>query len=165
MVKEIETAVEAYERGAINRRQLIAGLGAVVAMAMHGSRTASADGSTSTFRSVGLNHIALRVPDVAKARDFYVEHLGCRVLRDGERNCFLGCGANNFIALFRSDTAKVDHYCFTVEGFDPSTAVETLRSAGIEPERHDDRVYFDDLNGITVQLASEWGDYPGGRPT
>ena len=114
--------------------------------------------------STGLNHVALRVPNVPRARDFYVKHMGLSVMREDDRICFLGCGGNQFVALFRSEQAGLHHYCYTVDAFDPARAVEALRSAGLEAERHQDRVYFGDLDGLTVQVSGQWDDYPGPRP-
>ena len=163
MYKEIGQMVEAYEAGKLSRRQLIGGLGAVVTAAMAGAPSTPAGEGASTFKSTGLSHIALRVTDIPRSRDFYVRHFGHRVLRESSRNCFLGCGENNFVALFRSESGGLDHYCYTIEGYEPGRAMETLRSVGLSPERHVDRVYFKDPDGLTVQISSEWGDYPGGR--
>ncbi len=108
---EVTKLVNQFESGQINRRQLVAGLGSLVALLSthqptHGAETAS------TYEAVELNHIALRVTYLLRIRDFYKKHLGMTVVRDGgERNCFLTCGKKNFVALFRSDKAGMDHYC------------------------------------------------------
>jgi catechol 2,3-dioxygenase-like lactoylglutathione lyase family enzyme len=165
MLPEIDRAVRAYEAGRISRRELIATLGAVVTATLAASSVPSrAQEPESTFRSVGLNHVALRVTDVDRSRQFYVKHLGLRVLRTGGNVCFLACGANNFVALFQSPTPGLDHYCYTIGRYEPDAVMERLRSAALAPERHEDRVYFADPDGLTVQLSGEWDDYPGGRP-
>ncbi|HXV74826.1 MAG TPA: VOC family protein [Candidatus Polarisedimenticolaceae bacterium] len=165
MVPEIDRAVRDYEAGRISRRELVGTLCAVVTAAVAGASAPSpADEPRSTFRSVGLNHVALRVTDIERSRRFYVEHLGLRVMRESESNCFLACGANHFVALFRASAAGLDHYCYTIDGYEAGAVMERLRAAGLAPERHDDRVYFDDPDGLTVQLSGEWDDYPGGRP-
>lgn len=158
----IERMVGAFESGRIGRRDLLAGLGALVASAL--AQSAGAAGAGSTFRATGLSHVALRVTDIARSRDFYLRHLGARVLRESESNCFLGCGGSNFVALFRSAQAGLDHYCYTIDAYDAGRAVEALRAAGLNPERHADRVYFDDPDGLTVQVTGEWDDFPGPRP-
>jgi catechol 2,3-dioxygenase-like lactoylglutathione lyase family enzyme len=163
MSKQIEILVDAYSRGHLNRRQLLSSLGMLVAAAAAGGPKVAGAAEASTFKSRGLNHIALRVTDIGRSRDFYMRHFGVEVLRQGPSNCFLGVGGNNFVALFRSDTPGMDHYCYTIEGYDPDAAVETLKAAGFIPRRAEDRVYFDDPDGLEVQIASEWGDYPGTR--
>ena len=166
MLREIDEVVRAYDAGRLSRRELVGWLGAAVASAVAGSAAAaqSAAPPQSTFRSVGLNHIALRVTDIARSRDFYAKHLGLTVLSENRSVCFMACGANNFVALFRRDAAGLDHYCYTIDDFVPARVVERLRVAGLAPERHEDRVYFDDPDGLQVQLSGEWDDYPGRRP-
>jgi catechol 2,3-dioxygenase-like lactoylglutathione lyase family enzyme len=170
MLREIEEVVRAYEAGRLSRRELVGWLGAVVASAMASSAAGDAAAQTaapaasSTFRSVGLNHIALRVTDIPRARDFYAKHLGLTVLDENPSICFMACGGNNFVALFRSKTAGLDHYCYTIDDYVPDRVVERLRAASLAPERHEDRVYFNDADGLQVQLSGEWDDYPGGRP-
>lgn len=164
MNQQLETLVDAYTAGRVSRRQLLAGLGTMVAAATLAGRGNAAGTSQSTFKSQGLNHIALRVTDVDRSRDFYMKHFGVRVLQQSSRNCFLGVGENNFVALFQSDTAGMDHYCYTIADYDPDACVRTLEAEGLKPRRTSDRVYFDDPDGLEVQIASQWGDYPGPRP-
>ncbi len=168
MLNNIEGMVQGFENGRVTRRQLIAGLSALMmsALAVPGKAFPASDPkpSGSTLHSVGLNHVALHVPDVARSRAFYQKHLGLGVLRSGDRNSFLSCGGNHFLGLFRAQKAGLGHYCYTVADYDAGTTVTQLEQVGLKPERHEDRVYFDDLDGITVQITGEWDDYPGPRP-
>ena len=161
MKATIEGTLDALQAGKISRREAVLRLGAVVLAVAGASRTAAVttDASGPTFDAVGLNHLALRVTDVARSRDFYLEHLGLKVVSESETNCFLGCG-KNFVALFRSDKAGMDHYCYTVPDYSAGDVVERLKAADLKPERHADRVYFDDPDGLTVQLAGN-DHWPG----
>src|SRR5437867_11622372 len=82
----VASLLESYERGKVSRRQLIQRLAAIAASA----HTVPAFGST--FQGVGLNHIAVRVTNVQRSRDFYQKHLGTPVIHESETNCFLGLG-------------------------------------------------------------------------
>ena len=116
---------------------------------------------TGTFRARGLNHIALRVTDVNRSREFYEKHLDLDLIRqNGETNCFLGCG-DNFVALFRSGTAGLDHYCYTIDGFDATRTMKVLQDANLKPVRRENRVYFDDPDGLTVQVSGKRDAWPG----
>jgi len=157
MEREVSELVANYEAGRISRRSLIKHVSALAA-AVAGSATFSRDcaAADSTFKATSLNHIALRVTDVTRSRDFYMKHLGLTVARDGgTSNSFLNFG-NNFVALFRGDTPGLDHYCYSVENYDVSDAVEKLKAAGLTPRqpRGTGRVYFPDPDGLTVQLAA-----------
>lgn len=151
--------VAQFERGAISRRQLasrLLGLGATLAVA----RSADA-ADPSTFRATGLDHIALDVRDVARSRDFYAKHLGLDVIRDGgANNCFLGSGQTFFLTLFRGEKPGLNHYSYAIDGFDPDIAEAKLRAAGLKVRRGSGRIYFDDPDGIEVQVS---GSGPAAR--
>lgn len=156
MLEALETTLREFEDGRIGRRQAMARLGALVAVVASGAGAAAqpAKEDEPTFRATALNHVALRVEDVARARDFYRRHLGLKVSSDNAPvNCFMNVGGN-FLALFRGEEPGLDHYCYTVPGYDAADAVERLRAAGLEPRRTANRVYFDDADGLTVQLSA-----------
>lgn len=156
MESEVSRLVQRFETGKIDRRQLVAGLGSLVALVSMG-QTAQAQEPNSTFEATELNHIALRVTDVLRSREFYKQHLGMTVIRDGgERNCFMSCGKNNFVALFKGEAASMDHYCYSIKDFDVGKAEAKLKAEGVEPRvvRDAGRIYFPDPDGLTVQLAA-----------
>jgi catechol 2,3-dioxygenase-like lactoylglutathione lyase family enzyme len=150
-----EALIEAFERGLLSRRQLasrLLGLGAALAVTA-GSAEAS-PGDVATFEATGLNHIALNVASVPKSRDWYIKHLGLKVVRDGgEDNCFLGGGNDFCLTLFKGDKSGLNHYCYTIKEFNPDRAEEKLKAAGLKPRREGDRLYFPDIDGIEVQVA------------
>jgi catechol 2,3-dioxygenase-like lactoylglutathione lyase family enzyme len=135
---------------------LIAHLAALAAAGPVASPRAAAQESASTFKATSLNHVALRVTNVQRSRDFYVKHLGMTVSRDGATSCFMTCG-NNFVALFRGSEPSMDHYCYAVENYEVKDAVAKLEAEGLNPDNPSGtgRVYFKDPDGLTVQLAAE----------
>jgi catechol 2,3-dioxygenase-like lactoylglutathione lyase family enzyme len=151
MEKEISGLVGDFEQGRISRRQLVAWLAVLAAGAGGGQASAQ---NRSTFESTGLNHIALRVTDVARSRDFYVEHLGLEVSSESlPGNAFLNCG-DNFVALFRGGEPGLHHYCYTIEDYDQQEAAAKLRAVNLKPSLQGGRIYFPDPDGISVQLAA-----------
>lgn len=156
MIKTIEKTLVDLETGAVTRREAVARLGALVAVlsGIVGTSASAEEPGSSTFIAKGLNHIALDVTDVARSRDFYKKHLGMEVLDESSSNCFMSCGPDNFVALFKSDKAGLDHYCYTIDDYDPADVVARLKNAGLVPSRRENRVYFDDPDGLTVQLAA-----------
>ncbi len=148
----IERLLSRYEAGGLTRRQLVQGLTALGLGTFSGG--ARAQSTPSTVRAVGLNHIALYVTDIPRARDFYVRHLGLEVTSESAGTCFLRCGEDNFVALFRADKPGLSHYCYSIPGYTVEKAAEALRDVGIEPRVRGQRVYFDDADGLEVQLAA-----------
>lgn len=145
MERMISNMLQQYERGQLDRRQLVQSLAAVF--------LASANARGSTFEGVGINHIALRVTNVQRSRDFYQKHFGMPVLSESEGNCFLGLG-KNFLTLFRSQAAGLDHYCIGIEGYTPNAVLAELKRQGLNPWRTADRIYFPDPDGLTVQVSA-----------
>ena len=153
MESELSKIVEQYEKGHISRRELVSSLAGAVTMAATASTAGVADTGASTFKAEGLHHIALSVSDVARSRDFYVEHLGLKVSSEWlPNNCFLDCGPN-FVALFRSSTPGMHHYSYAIPDYNQRTAAEKLRAVDIEPTLQENRIYFDDPDGLVVQLS------------
>ena len=148
MQQIISRMLESYEHGRLGRRQLIQGLAAITA----GSASPA---SESTFQGMALNHIAIRVTDVQRSRDFYQKHFGLPVIHEAEKNCFLGLG-KNFLTPFQNQAPGLDHSCIAIQGFSPDAVMEELKRQGLKPSRPSgsDRVYFPDPDGLTVQVSS-----------
>lgn len=163
---------DAYDDGAVSRRHLIACIAGFATAAATGPAALAtiwqhAEGETksdepkkdkpkvisSSFKAIDVNHVALSVTDVARSRDWYVRHLGLKVASESRSNCFLRCSTQNFLALFAAKKGGLNHYCFAVENYDADEAVKKLKAAGLEARRRSDRVYFDDPDGIEVQVA------------
>ena len=149
MKQTISDMLESYELGKVSRRQLIQGL-AVIAGAAYPAHAA-----TSTFQGVGLNHVAIRVTNVQRSRDFYQKQFRAPVIHESRSDCFLGLG-KNFLTLFQNPNPGLDHFCVAIESFSADGAMEELKREGLNPTRPEgtDRVYFPDPDGLTVQVSS-----------
>lgn len=107
----------------------------------------------STFRTQAVNHVALRVTDLARSRDFYKEHFGAVVLSESDSACFLEVGGGDFIAIFPSAEPFIEHFCLTVDDYQPDEAAARLEANGLTVHRVADRVFFYDPDGLLVQLS------------
>lgn len=165
MIEAAERLLDSYAAGRMNRREAaLRLLGLALTPIGTSAALRAVEPGGPTFQATGLNHLGLRVTDVARSRDFYLEHLGVSVIRDrAPGNCFLRVG-DNYMGLFRSGTPAMDHFCLTVEGYEAGDAMAKLEAAGLSPRRQEDRVYFDDPDGLEVQLDSRFGSWPGPAP-
>ena len=145
----ISKVLRSYEQGKLSRRQLIQGLAALAAA------TEAARGAGSTFKGIALNHIAIRVTNVQRSRDFYQKHFGMPVLHEEKANCFLGLG-KNFLTLFENQKPGLDHFCIAIEDFEADAIMNELGRQGLKPRRPSgtDRIYFPDPDELEVQLSS-----------
>lgn len=157
MQDSIDRMIHDFEQGRLTRRQLLvyltgmmaAGVSARVGAAQPVAATPSP--ASPTFQATDLNHIALSVRDVARSATWYQQHLGLRPM--GSQG-FLTTG-KGWLALFRGDKPGLHHYCYSIADYDPESAMERLKAAGLAPERRGNRVYFDDPDGIEVQVAMQ----------
>lgn len=109
----------------------------------------------SILQAVDVNHLALRVSDIDRSVSWYQALMGLDVIQRSATSAFLGLG-DNFLALFqRASGGGADHFCFSIEDYEPAAVQARLASHGIESTRRADRIYFRDLNGLTVQVSAE----------
>ena len=121
----------------------------------------------------GLSHLGLRVTNLARARRFYVDTLGCQLVRETERAVFVNV-SGMLIALLGADAHSprddhfdpfrvgLDHLALAVE--DTSNLEDMkreldaagVRNNGVEedPETHDKYISFYDPDGIAWELYS-----------
>ncbi|HEV8131881.1 MAG TPA: VOC family protein [Acidobacteriota bacterium] len=149
MQQMISQLLRNYEEGKLTRRSLI---GAIAALATGASTPLV---FSSTFHGVAINHIAVRVSEIQRSRDFYQKHFGLPVLRESKTDCFLGIG-KNFLTLFQRQTPGLDHFCLAIDNFQADRVVEDLKQQGLTPQRPSgsERVYFPDPDGLVVQVSS-----------
>ena len=149
MKSTISRMLTSYEQGKLSRRQLIQGLATLTAVAE------TTLGASSTLKGMALNHIAIRVTNVQRSRDFYQKHFGMPVLHEERANCFLGLG-KNFLTLFENQKPGLDHYCIAIQDFKADAIMNELNRQGLESRRPSgtDRIYFPDPDEIEVQVSA-----------
>jgi metallothiol transferase len=153
--------VDRFERGALSRRELIAGLLALGAASRQA--TAAPEGPAAIAVS-GIDHLALRVKDVERSAAFYTRHLGATVQSRSTHSVFLDVGSQ-WLALFALGTEStslgqtptgVDHVSFrATEARSLEQRMAALREHGLEPSNPpgSGRVYFKDPDGVILQLS------------
>lgn len=116
---------------------------------------------------LGLDHVVLRVRDLAASIDFYKRVLGARIERELQtpRIVQLRIG-DSLLDLVpgrkgRAGTANMDHFAMRVARFDPASLARRLALFGIETDAVAERygaegygpsVYFHDPDGNMVEL-------------
>ena len=169
MTAEIERLVCCFERGAMSRRELIAGLGALCAAPTAAAGTilrtsVPQPGQAAPIPVSGLDHIALRVSDLARSTAFYRDHFGGRIRSQSSNSTFLDVGSQ-WVALFGRGAVStgydvtrpgVDHISFhSSKHRTLGERMGVLRDHGLDPvsPAGSNRVYFRDPDGIILQLS------------
>ncbi|MCB2106615.1 MAG: VOC family protein [Rhodobacteraceae bacterium] len=129
------------------------------------------------FKILGLDHVVLRVADVARMRRFYCDVLGCTVERDrgdiGLTQLRAGASLIDLIAIESEIGRKLgagpgpaggrnlDHFCLRIDPFDPGALAAHLGAYGVTPGQIAPRygadgtgpsMYISDPEGNTVEL-------------
>jgi glyoxylase I family protein len=120
----------------------------------------------------GLSHLGLRVTDLARAKRFYIDTLGCELIREIDGAVLINVYGMLF-ALYGDDSHSsrdrfnpfrvgLDHIALAIE--DPSILEglqQELDAAGVknngvevDPETHDKYISFYDPDGIAWELYS-----------
>jgi catechol 2,3-dioxygenase-like lactoylglutathione lyase family enzyme len=125
------------------------------------------------LKANGLSHLGLRVTNLARAKRFYVDTLGCQLMREIDGAALVNV-YGTLIALYGADSHSssddhfdpfrvgLDHLALAVED---TSILEDLqreldaagvRNNGVEedPETHDKYISFYDPDGIAWELYS-----------
>ena len=121
---------------------------------------------------LGLDHVVLRVKDLAASVDFYRRVLGASVERQLKVprlvQLRIGDSLLDLVPDRKGRGANLDHFALRVAPFNPAALRRRLRRFGIEPGDVADRygaegygpsVYFPDPDGNVVELKG-----PAERP-
>lgn len=157
MEQIIDNLLNDFERGKMNRRELIQTLavGAMAAVA-----TPALAQEARKLKAISVNHIVYEVPDYARTRDFYSDLLGMRISEDTGTQCYLEFGDTLLTARkIRQPGAKpfINHICYTLDNWDEDAVEAELRRRGLEP-RTDmgggaKSFHIRDPDGYDVQVA------------
>lgn len=166
---QIERLVSCFERGALTRRELIAGLAALCSSASLGASVATSKQETAQSKHAaipvsGFDHLALRVADLLRSVAFYRDHLGGKITSQSANSAFLDVG-EHWIALFGRGARStgfpptdrgVDHISFhSTQHRSLDERMGVLREHGLDPSSPpgSSRVYFRDPDGVILQLS------------
>ena len=125
MLANISDLLGQYEKGKLTRRELVAGLAALVTT-----------GPSAALQGPTVDHISLFVSDLDRSAEFYTKVLGLTELgRGGPENTIrLGDKKKPFLVL-RNGTppGKVDHFALGLESFDKAAVTDALKQHGVTP--------------------------------
>ena len=120
------------------------------------------------FKPSGILHFTISVSDLERARDFYVDVVGCTFWRRNDHTMFMVVGEQFFvlsdIGYHRRPNDPGDcliHNAFIVNGEDFDRAMAQLEAKGVEILRYEDdrhiafvgrHAYFQDPDGNAIEI-------------
>ena len=154
----IESLLQSFEKGKMNRRQLVRSL-AVAASASSVASSVPAFAAEAALPVKKIDHLSYTVADYSKTRDFYSGLLGMKVLDDdGKKQVRLAIG-NTMIVARTGSSGKplglIDHIGYAVDLKDKNEIFAEVKKRGFKPEPMEGRetgVHVKDPDGFNVQL-------------
>ena len=157
MIENIDALLTSYERGTLNRRQLLQALAVLAAPVSVAAQTAPA----GVMKPRMLHHVNLQVADVGRSEAFYRKLFGFTPSRrvQGPDNHGFDLPAGGLIILQKSDQpGRIDHFCLGLEQFDADRLRAAAKGAGIEVQgTAGDNFLVRDPDGVRVQVSAvDW---------
>ncbi len=142
----LDSLLDAYDRGKLSRRGLLAALVPLV----------SAEGAADTLTVKTVNHVTLSVSDIEKSREFYQNLFGAPIVSKQANGINIAMGPSSFLGLYKTGSAPaIHHVCLGVEGTVESAAA-FLEKKSVKPQIRDrdgvKELYFRDPDNIMIQL-------------
>jgi catechol 2,3-dioxygenase-like lactoylglutathione lyase family enzyme len=109
------------------------------------------------FKSAAIDHITLQVTNVEKSTAFYEGLFGPADHEPNGTTLYLPSGQELACIDYGVGPVGIDHFCISIEDYEPDTVADRLRQNGIASERlyQPDQIFFRDPDGILVQLAQK----------
>lgn len=145
--------VRCFERGALTRRQLIAGLSALVA-GTKAPRAAAAQ--APGLSGTGIDHVSILVTDLQRSAAFYQSLFGMTPLSEDRPNQILRLGMKRTIVSLRHEgpSGVVDHFAISVENCNREAVTAQLRQRGLVPQENVQfGFHIKDPDGVVVQIV------------
>ena len=170
MTRIIEALLNDYERGAVNRRELVKALALGVLPAGLASRPGvsrrrlGSPQQAGVLRGININHVNLQNSDLDRSVDFYRELFSLPPKREVPGRPYaldLADGLSFLSVPQREPSGDIDHFCVGVEDFAPDRVATAIREAGLDNDLRvgSDNVSVRDPEGIRVQIS--WPDWDG----
>ena len=154
----IERLLQNFEKGKMNRRQLVRSL-AVAASAASAVTSLPAYAAETPLSVTLLDHLSYTVANYAKTRDFYAGGLGMKVSHDdGKASCRLHV-TNGFLVARNGASGKptgfIDHIGFKTDVKEKAALAAEISRRGLTSlpgQATDTGVHMKDPDGFNVQL-------------
>ena len=160
MIDSIDGLLKQYELGKVTRREVLAAIALL-------ATPAQSSAQEGLFRARALNHLNVRVTDLAKSEAFYRRVLGLPAVRPVQGAAFAldfpGGGAISLCPLSvttcgvkpNARPGDIDHFGVGIDNFNAGRVEAQLKAAGFDQVRNvGTSVFVADPDGTAVQLSA-----------
>jgi catechol 2,3-dioxygenase-like lactoylglutathione lyase family enzyme len=173
MEQTIETLLNDFEAGRMNRRQLIKSLAMVASVAAPAASLAQPAAAKAPWKTVHLDHISYSVTDYKRSAAFYSSLMGWQVVNDnGTNQASLRIGDVGEIIIRNARpaaagapprppvTGVINHISYGIEPWDTAGVKAELEKRGLSPREDNVGANFKswhvlDPDGWDLQISNQ----------
>ena len=147
----ISNLLARFEKGSLNRRELVRGLAMLAA-----SGTAAAAQEEIDFKSADIDHVSIHIADLQRSVDFYQKMFGFSVVSQEQPRSIVRLGNTRVLVSLNhgSPAGIVDHFAIGIPRFSRESASRYLTQRGATPLEGDYAgLHVKDPDGINVQIS------------
>src|ERR1700733_13347342 len=140
-----------FEKGSLNRRDLVRGLALLAA-----SGTAATAQEEADFKGANIDHVSIQVADLQRSVDYYQKMFGFTVVSEDKPHGIIRLGITKPIVSLNHETPVgiVDHFAIGVPKFERNSITSDLKQRGATPENDPFAgFHIKDPDGLNVQIV------------
>jgi len=140
-----------FEKGSLNRRDLVQGLALLAA-----SGTAAAAQESIDFKTADIDHVSIQVADLQRSVDFYQKMFGFTVVSQDQPGGIIRLGNTKVLVSINNGgpAGIIDHFAIGIPRFSRESAVRYLTQRGATPLQGDYAgLHIKDPDGVNVQIS------------
>jgi len=149
----ISNLISRYEKGSLNRRDLVSGL---ALLAASGGTAAAAAQDEIEFKAANIDHVSIHVADLQRSIAFYQKMFGFSVVSRADPEIVrLGNGKTVLVSLNHGSPAgTIDHFAIGIPRFNNESGARYVTQRGAMPLQGDYAgFHVKDPDGINVQIS------------
>jgi glyoxylase I family protein len=141
-----------FEKGSLNRRDLVRGLALLAA-----SGTAATAQEETDFKTANIDHVSVQVANLQRSVDFYQKMFGFTVVSEDKPQGIVRVGNGRVLVSFnnQSPAGKVDHFSIGIPRYNKEAVTRYLQQRGATVLQGDFAgQHIKDPDGVSVQISA-----------
>jgi glyoxylase I family protein len=142
-----------FEKGSLNRRDLVRGLALLAA-----SGTAATAQEETDFKTANIDHVSVGVANLQRSVDFYQKMFGFTVVSEDKPQGIVRVGNGRVLVSFnnQSPAGKVDHFSIGIPRYNKEAVTRYLQQRGATVLQGDlAGQHIKDPDGVSVQISPQ----------
>jgi glyoxylase I family protein len=141
-----------FEKGSLNRRDLVRGLALLAA-----SGTVATAQEEADFKAANIDHVSIHVANLQRSVDFYQKMFGFTVVSEDKPQGIVRVGNGRVLVSFNNQgsAGKIDHFSIGIPHYNKEAVTRYLQQRGATVLQGDlAGQHIKDPDGVNVQISA-----------